>query len=178
MEKINSAAMTDTSAAKSVLAYLDIEQTDKRLERIMQIFNQYAERVQVREKVVTKIHRHYEKVYCKVYIPTINLEYIPKKNLNAWCTMGDIAKFVCEKHGITPEQLKRNSPDSFYGNDYTGLGRKLAKRSNILVNARQEFVKIARLNHSTMLSYDAIANFLGYNEHSSIIHLWKDRKTA
>lgn len=85
-----------------------------------------------------------------------------------------IAQEICEKHSIILEQLRVNSDIAFYPMDKDGVKKR---RIQELVSARQDFAKsvIQEYPHTTTV---LLASFLGYKDHSSIIHLLRYRKNV
>jgi hypothetical protein len=79
-----------------------------------------------------------------------------------------IAEEICERHEITLEQLRANSPSWAYKD-----GRI---RTTPLVDARCEFVRkvFGKFPHT---SKTQTARWLGYRDHSSIYHLLLKRKS-
>jgi len=79
-------------------------------------------------------------------------------------TITDIQKLaseICEKHKITIEQLKANSPKSCYS--------KGEKRKSEYIEARRDFCITLWSQHPTA-KLSVVKRFLGYKCHSSIFH--------
>lgn len=135
--------------AKRILIYLNLEATERRVAKIQGLVADHMERykpetvkVVVREKVV------YQKEYRKIIVDA-------KSPLNV---MLSAAEDVCKRYNITLEQLKRDSDE--YG--------EYKRKSYQLVKARQVFVKMVRMYD---VSFTTIRDFLGYKNHTSVIHL-------
>ncbi len=71
------------------------------------------------------------------------------------------AENICNKHRITLEQLKANSPKSFYS--------KGERRSSEYIEARRDFCLTVFDKYPSM-NKSVIKRFLGYKCHSSIFH--------
>jgi hypothetical protein len=72
-----------------------------------------------------------------------------------------VAKEICEKHKITMEQLKADSPKSCYS--------KGESRKSEYIEARRDFCITLWQRHPTA-KLSVVKRFLGYKCHSSIIH--------
>lgn len=71
------------------------------------------------------------------------------------------AENICNKHRITMEQLKADSPNSCYANG--------EKRKSEYIEARRDFC-IGIFTEYPFMKLSVIKRFLGYKCHSSIIH--------
>lgn len=81
--------------------------------------------------------------------------------------LDEMAKTICEKHNITVEELKVNSPSSSY--------KKGEKRRAEYIEARADFCRSINLS-SPMIRLTTLQRWFGYKCHSSIIHLIKNVK--
>lgn len=82
-----------------------------------------------------------------------------------------IALEVCAEYNITIQQLKVNSPDSCYFRN----GKWRGKRHIPFVQARWCFCKTVLEQYSDTI-YMMLAEYLGYKDHTSIMHLLYYRK--
>ena len=174
--------MTDTSPARMVLNYLDIEPTERRMSKIMKIFDDYKNKDLIKAvsetKAMFEATGHYQENHYagEIFIPADNSGYIPITGGRASDIINHVAEFVCSMHEISVGQLKANSPDSVYNIDTVLKSRKLKKQCRPFVNARTDFAKILRAHYNKRITDHMNNNFLGYKHHSSVIHLYKDRK--
>jgi hypothetical protein len=81
--------------------------------------------------------------------------------------LDEMAKTICEKHNITIEELKVNSPLSAY--------KKREKRRGEYIEARADFCRSVKMS-SPMMRLTTLQRWFGYKCHSSIIHLIKNVK--
>jgi hypothetical protein len=145
--------MTKKDFLRELKSYFpDIDWTDGAESRINLLLDRYN--ANIKERIVVK----------HVYI---DREVVVEGTFAREDDCNRIAKDICERHGITIEQLKVNSPKWAYVDGASG-----AKE---LVDARYDFVKqiFKRYPHS---SQSQLARWIGYKDHSSIHHLLKRRK--
>lgn len=162
--------------ARRILFYLDVDHDKKRVEKIAKFISEHRDKyAKVQEKITVKKHVVYQKVYRNVYVTPSKQTYDPKDYIDHTQILDDAANYVCDKHQITLQQLRRNSPAEAYRVDITGLGRDLSKRSQLLVDARQEFVHITKMNYYNELTLREIGLYLGYKDHTAIWHLFHKR---
>lgn len=120
--------------------------------RMVDILQQYRDSNP--RKVIKVVHKPAKIVYVDKMVTS---EKAP--------SLDEIQRIVCEKYGITPEQLRRNSPTEAY------FPHK--RRSRIFCDARYEFVKLCQ-QWPSWYTLKSIANYMGYigkHSHASIIHL-------
>ena len=73
----------------------------------------------------------------------------------------NVASYICQKHQITIEQLKANSPNSCY--------HRGEKRKSEYIEARRDFCLTLWEKHPAS-KLSVVKRFLGYVCHSSIYH--------
>lgn len=128
------------------------------------------ERVVYVDRVVEKEVVKYVKLMPQDFIPDYRkIDVIAKK-----IPLEEVAKTVCEVHKITIEQLKINSPAGAYECRNWKLGD--GRRNREYIDARKHFCVEARSMYPYTLS--ELAQFLGYRDHTSVIHLLRHRKSS
>lgn len=126
------------------------------------------ERVVYVDKVIEREVVKYVKLTPQDFIPDYRkIDVVAKK-----IPLEEIAKAVCEVHKITIEQLKINSPFGTYKCRHWKKGD--GSRNREYVDARKHFCVEARSIYPYRLS--ELAQFLGYRDHTSVIHLLRRRK--
>lgn len=165
--------MTTYNAAKHILAYFNLECTDARVKKIESVIQDVID--DIPEKYIVKI-KEVEKPVVKtklIYVPSSEEKCRKIDESTVATILYNIAVFVCNKYGISIEQLKRDSSPFIYKvcPVRTHDGRRLCRRSNYFVQARSEFAKLVRQDYYETISLKMIANYLGYRDHTSIVHL-------
>lgn len=137
---------------RNVSAYFNIvpNETDKR--RLQFYLKGYIDSIP--PKVIEKIKKVYIQVSKAEAKHPVRLKENPTEYMNK------LAASICEAYGITIDDLKKKK--KWIRN----------KQPHSRVDARQEFSKIA---YASGVYKSDIADFLGYNNHSSIVHLTKYR---
>lgn len=85
--------------------------------------------------------------------------------------MTNTALEICSIYDMNFSQLLVNEPM----HKYVYRGKPRGKRFQLFVDARQDFVK-AILDEYPKTTYSTLASFLGYKDHTSIMHLLWYRK--
>ena len=112
---------------------------------------------------IAKLLDDYE-LSMSVSVVTKIKEIPPRPRLSNTKRLEELEEIVCERHGITKFQLRNNSNDHHYEG---------GRRSQALVDARQDFALMASAEGC---SFRSVAIYLGYKEHTSIVHLIRRRK--
>lgn len=114
---------------------------EKRMMLLLTKFEQEMKPVTIVKEVIVKEH--------------VSVEATTKSDIES------VANEICDKHKITIEQLKANSPKSCYS--------KGEKRKSEYIEARRDFCITLWQRHPTA-KLSVVKRFLGYKCHSSIFH--------
>jgi hypothetical protein len=113
------------------------------------------------KKIITLLEQYKNKQDTVVVIKKVEVK-VPQNNVEVMeDALQKVTDSVCQKHGITVEELKVSSPLSCY--------KKRAKRRHEYILARKEFCTTVR-RVSPVTTLTAIRDWLGYKCHSSILH--------
>jgi hypothetical protein len=143
---------------KEIADYFNKVINDVDEKKITFFINRYLNQIPQKTRIVTQV----EKIYIPQYIPVVKQEDITSK-LSASVEdtdryLSDLAIVVCDTHGIELDELIRGK---------IRVGKRKIK-SEKYVDARQDFANIAS---TAGISKVEIGKFLGYKDHSSIVHL-------
>jgi hypothetical protein len=137
---------------KHIADYFNKNVTEVDASKIAFFIKQYVDTLPITKvEIVKEIQR--------IYVPAFETKVvtrIPENTEKAEFYMGQLAENICDAHGIKIYELKR------------GSGKVRQTRLRKYVDARQEFANIACAAGITKVE---IGKFLGYTEHSSVVHL-------